>query len=471
MTTDTAQIHETAIDETAIEQLGAQRRGRLIRPADAGYETARHVWNGMIDKYPALIVRCAGVADVMTVVRFAREHELEVAIRGGGHNVAGNGTCEGGLVIDLSAMKGIRVDSASRTARAEPGLTWKEFDHETQALGLATTGGLVSSTGIAGFTLGGGIGWLARKHGMACDNLRSVDIVTADGQLLTASPIQNADLFWGIRGGGGNFGVVTSFEYQLHSVGPIVFGGAVFHPLERASELLRFYRDWAAHTPEELTTLVAIMTAPPLPFIPAELQGRPAIAIAACYAGGLDQGETVVQPLRQFGPPAADVLGPIPYTALQSMFDEGAPPGMHNYWKSHYLAALDDSAIDTIIAHAAALPAPSAQIHLHQLQGAAARPPKEGASFGHRDAAYALNIIGTWTDPGETDGQIAWVRDFWSAMEPFSTGVYVNFLGEEGQDLVEAAYDAGAYRRLVEIKRKYDPTNFFHLNQNIKPSE
>jgi FAD/FMN-containing dehydrogenase len=445
---------QTDLDGEAIENLSAQLRGALIRPDDAEYETARRVWNGMIDKHPALIARCAGVADIIAAVNFAREQGLQVAVRGGGHNVAGNAVCDGGLVIDLSPMKGIRVDLAGRTVRAEPGLLWSEFDQETLASGLATTGGLVSTTGVAG---------------LACDNLRSVDVVTADGQLVTASPIEHADLFWGIRGGGGNFGIVTSFEFQLHSVGPIVLGGAVFHPLERARELLTFYREWAAHTPEELTTLVVMITAPPAPFIPPDLQGKPAIAIAACYSGDPAEGEAIVQPLRTFGPPAADLLGPLPYTALQSMFDASAPAGLHNYWKSHYLGGLDDTAIDTILEHAAAMPAPFAQIHLHQLGGAAARMPKEGTAFGHRDAAYALNVIGTWADPQETDSQVQWVRAFWTAMEPLSSGVYVNFLGEEGDDMVRKAYDAGSYQRLVELKQKYDPSNFFQLNQNIKP--
>ena len=467
--TDLAPVHDVALDDEAIDQFGAQLRGRIIRSPDSEYETARRVWNGMIDKHPAIIVRCAGVSDVVAAVNFARDHSLTVAVRGGGHNVAGNAVCDGGMVIDLSEMKGIRVDGASRTVRAEPGLTWAEFDRETQQFGLATTGGLVSSTGIAGFTLGGGIGWLARKYGLACDNLRSVDIVTADGAVLTANPIEHADLFWGIRGGGGNFGVVTSFEFGLYSVGPIVLGGAVFHPLSRARDVLRFYREFAASTPDELTTLVAIITAPPLPFIPADLQGKPAIAIAACYAGAPEGGQAVVQPLRDFGPPLADVLGPLPYTALQGMFDEGAPAGLLNYWKSHYLGALDDAVIDVILDHAAAMPVPFGQIHLHQLQGAVSQSPGGATAFGHRDAAFAFNAIGTWADPAESGTNVQWVRDFWAAMEQYSSGVYVNFMGEEGEGMVRAGYDADDYRRLAALKHQYDPSNFFHLNQNIKP--
>jgi FAD/FMN-containing dehydrogenase len=361
------------------------------------------------------------------------------------------------------------VSPSDRTARAEPGVTWGELDRETQAFGLATTGGMVSSTGIAGFTLGGGIGWLARKYGLACDNLRSVDIVTADGELLTASAIQHPDLYWGVRGGGGNFGIVTSFELELHPVGPMILGGAVFHPIGRAPDVLRSFRTWASDARDELSLMAAIMTAPPLPFLPADLQGNPALAVAACYAGRLEDGERAVEPIRRFGPPAAEHLGPAPYLGLQSMFDESAPPGMYNYWKSHYLRALDDAAIDTILTHAAAMPAPFSQIHLQQTGGAVARVSDDATAFGHRDAAFVLNIIGMWTDPSETERTIQWVRDFWSAMEPFSTGVYVNFLGDEGDDMVKAAYDAEDYRRLVELKRRYDPENVFRFNQNIKP--
>lgn len=459
----------TELDEEVLRTFAGEVRGQVLLPDDERYDAARRVWNGMVDKYPAVIVRCAGVADVITAVSFARTHRLLTAVRGGGHNVAGNAVCDGGLVIDLSPMKGVRVGLADRTARVEPGVIWEELDHETQAFALATTGGLISTTGVAGFTLGGGIGWLARKYGMACDNLRSVDLVTADGQFLTVSPVEHPDLFWGIRGGGGNFGIVTSFEFQLHAVGPIVLGGAVFHPLDRAGDVLRFYRDNTAQSPDELTTLAVIMTAPPLPFIPEDLHGKSVLAIAACYAGPIDQGQRVVEPLRRFGPPAAEQLGPLPYTALQSMFDAGAPAGMNNYWKSHYLATLDDAAIDTILTHAAIMPAPFSQIHLHQLGGAAGRVPEDDTAFGHRDAAFALNIIGSWIEPEETGRDIQWVRDFWAAMERFSCGVYVNFLADEGDVLVRAAYDPDAYQRLVALKRKYDPTNFFRLNQNIKP--
>ncbi|MGH2443834.1 MAG: FAD-binding oxidoreductase [Chloroflexota bacterium] len=469
MTDQATTVRPTNVDEGAIEAFIASLRGEVIRPGDESYESARMVWNGMIDKHPSLIVRCAGAADVIATVNFGREHGMETAVRGGGHNVAGNAVCDGGLVIDLSSMRSVHVDPARRTAWAEPGCTWGEFDHETQAFGLGTTGGLVTSTGIAGFTLGGGMGWLVRKHGLACDNLRSVDIVTAEGKLINASPENHPDLFWGVRGGGGNFGVVTGFEYQLHPVGPMVFGGAVFHPLERAREVLSFYREFTARAPDELTTMAAIMTAPPAPFIPADLHGKSAIAIASCYAGSMEQGEAAVASLLSFGPPAGAHIGPVPYTMLQSMFDASAPAGLNNYWKSHYLASLDGDATDVILKYATMIPAPFSQIHLHQLGGAMSRTPNGSTAFGHRDAAYALNIIGMWADPAETDRDLQWVRQFWAAMERFSVGVYVNFMAEEDEGTVKSAYDAGAYQRLVTLKRKYDPVNFFHLNQNIKP--
>lgn len=448
--------------------LRAKLRGRLILPDDADYEEARHVWNGMIDKRPAAIVRCAGPADVVQAVDFARSQGMLVAARGGGHNVAGNATCDGGLVIDLSRMKGMRVDPDARTARAQAGLTWAEFDHETQAFGLATTGGLVSTTGIAGFTLGGGIGWLVRKHGLACDNLRSVDVVTADGRTLTASATQHPDLFWAVRGGGGNFGIATSFEYQLHPVGPVL-GGLVLHPVERARDVLRFYRDFVATAPDELTTLVVFLTTPPAPFIPAHLHGTPAIAIAACYAGDIEEGERVIQPLRAFGPPAVDLLHPLPYPMLQGMFDESAPAGIQNYWKAHYVAGLGDEAIDTLVGCAAAMRSPLTAMHIHHLGGAMNRVAADASAFPYRDAQFVLNFVGAWTDPAENADHMQWVRDSWQAMAPFATGgAYLNFMGDEGVERIKAAY-AGNYERLVALKRTYDPTNLFRLNQNIAP--
>jgi FAD/FMN-containing dehydrogenase len=461
----------TSLDEKAVQEFKANLRGELIRPEDSGYDAARKVWNGMIDKHPALIVLCTGVADVISAVNFARTNKLLVAVRGGGHGVAGNAVCDGGIVIDLSRMKGMRVDPTARTARAQTGLTWGEFDRETQAFGLAITGGLVSTTGIAGFTLGGGLGWLMRKHGLTCDNLLSADIVTADGRFLTASKTENADLFWGVRGGGGNFGIATSFEYRLHPVGKVI-GGLSLYPAEKAREVLHFYREYLTTVPENLTSIVFFLKAPPAPFIPENLHGAPVVGFAVCYAGSIEEGERVVRPLKEFGPPAVDLINPMPYTALQSMLDAGAPPGLQNYWKSEYLKGLSDDAIDTIVDHSARMQSPLSQVHVQHMQGAVSCVGADETPFGNRDAAYVLNIVGMWSDPKESETHTRWTREFFATMESFSTGgVYVNFLGNEGEKRVTAAYGQANYERLVALKNKYDPTNFFSLNQNIKPGK
>jgi FAD/FMN-containing dehydrogenase len=452
-------------------ELQQQLRGSLVRPGDPDYDAARSVWNGMIDRRPALVVRCAGPADVIAGLRFAREHELVVAVRGGGHNVAGFGTCDDGVVLDLSSMKGIRVDLRSQTARAGGGVLWRELDQETQAFGLATTGGLVSTTGIAGFTLGGGIGWLMRKHGLACDNLLSADVVTAEGQLLTASPLEHEDLYWGLRGGGGNFGVVTSFEYRLHPVGPIVFGGALFYPFEQAAELLRFYRDWTPSLPDELTTMVAFLTAPPLPFIPAELHGTKVVAVALCFAGEPGEAEAAIRPLRELGA-AAEHVGPLPYRMLQRMFDESAPPGLSSYWKTEVLDELVDGAADAIVAGAESLASPLSQLHLHHVGGAVARVGDDETAIGRRDMRYIANAIGTWADPAFAEGETASVRATAGALREFSPGgAYLNFLdADDGDERVRAAYGPEKHERLVALKDRYDPDNVFRLNQNIRPS-
>jgi FAD/FMN-containing dehydrogenase len=461
----------TVLDEAPIQEFKTSLRGELIRPGDKDYDNARKIWNGMIDKHPALIARCTGVADVISTVNFARTNKLLVAVRGGGHNVAGNAVCDGGIVIDLSRMKGMRVDPASRTARAQAGLTWGEFDHETQAFGLATTGGLISTTGIAGFTLGGGIGWLMRKHGLTCDNLLSADMVTADGKFLTANKNENADLFWGIRGGGGNFGIATSFEYRLHPVGKVI-GGLVLHPAEKAKEVLQFYREYLTKVPDELTSMAAFLTAPPAPFIPENLHGAPVIGIVVCYSGSIEEGEKVVKPLKEFGPPLVDLLGPMPYAALQGMLDAGYPPGLQNYWKAAYLKSISDSAIDTIVDHAARMKSPLSGVHIQHMPGVVNRASADETSFGNRDAAFVLNILGIWSDPKESEVHTRWARELFASMEPFTTGgVYVNFLGNEGEKRVMAAYGPSKYERLVALKNKYDPTNFFSLNQNIKPKK
>ncbi len=400
-------------------------------------------------------------------------HDLLVAVRGGGHNVAGFGTCDNGIVIDLSPMKKIEVDAGAGTARAQAGLTWGEFDKVTQAHNLATTGGLVSTTGIAGFTLGGGFGWLVRQYGLTVDNLLSAEMVLANGKRLTASPTENSDLFWGVRGGGGNFGIVTSFEYRLHPVGPLVYGGAIFHPVAKARDLLRFYREWTRTLPDEISTMAVFLTAPPEPFVPAELVGKPMVAIALCYTGSAEEGEKVVKPLRDFAAPAIDLVGPIPYVALQGMFDASAPKGIHSYWKTAYLGDLSDEAIATLVDNAAAMKtlSPFTAIHIHHWEGAVKRANPDATAFAYRDARFVLNFVGVWQPSDNADQHIAWVRGLAQAMQPYATGhEYINFMADEGAERVKAAYGAARYERLVGLKNKYDPTNLFHLNQNIKPS-
>jgi FAD/FMN-containing dehydrogenase len=445
--------------------------GRVILPDDRGYDDARQVWNGMIDKRPAMIVRCTGVADVIEAVRFARRHNMLVAVRGGGHNVAGYSVCEGGMVIDLSPMKGIRVDPAARTVRAQGGVTWGELDHETEVFGLATTGGLISTTGIAGLTLGGGIGWLARRYGLACDNLIEADVVTADGELLVASAKQNSDLFWAIRGGGGNFGVVTSLHYQLHPVGPMISGGMMLYPIETAANILRFYRDYIANAPDELSVFPAFIIVPPLPPVPADLHGKPAIALAVCYSGDTHNAEGVLQPLRSFATPSVDLIGSMPYSALQMLFDESAPRGALNYWKSDTLSELSDACIDVLVSHTSSLTqlSPLTIVHIYPLRGAIARVSPSETAFGQRDAQFSTIVAAAWFDPDQSDAHIEWVRGLWQGMRPYSTGgVQPNFLGDEGSERVRCAYGEN-YARLVTIKRRYDPSNFFSMNQNILP--
>jgi len=457
------------ISAAAVHTLAAGLHGLLIAPDDAGYDGARRVWNGLIDRRPALIAQCADADDVVRAVRFAAEHELSVAIRGGGHNVAGFGTCDGGLVVDLSRMAAVSVDAAARTARAQGGLSWGPVDRATIAAGLATTGGLVSTTGIGGLTLGGGIGWLMRKHGLTIDNLLAADLVTADGTRVTASAASNPDLFWGLRGGGGNFGVVTEFTYRLHPQDPMVFGGAMFFPAARAGEVLRAYAAWVRTLPDELTSLAVFLTAPPEPFMPPAVVGTPVIAVALCHSGSAEDGVRLVQPLRTLGP-VVDVVGPIPYLALQSMFDAGAPKGILSYWKTEYLGALGDRTIDTLVEHAGRMRAPFAQVHVHHVEGAVGRVPPDATAMGRRDAPFVLNVIGMWQDPAETDAQIKWVRVLADAVRPLGMGgQYLNFMGEESDERVRAAYGPEKYARLVELKRRYDPGNLFRHNQNIVP--
>ena len=458
-----------ALGAATIQEFRSSLRGELILPGDPPYEQVRKVWNGMIDKRPALIARCAGAADVVACIQFVRSYDLPLAVRGGGHSIAGFSSCDGGLVIDLSLMKGIAVEPIRRTARAQPGLTWGEFDRETQAFGLATTGGLISTTGIAGFTLGGGIGWLMRQYGLACDNLLSARMVTADGRLLNASEQENAELYWGVRGGGGNFGVVTSFEYQLYPVNHVI-GGMVLHPASRAREVLQFYRDYVATIPDELALMFAFLTAPPAPFVPESLQGQPAVGIVACYCGSPKTGHEIVRPLKEFGPPVVDVIGPMPYTALQTMLDAAAPPGLLNYWKSGYLQELSRDAIETLVIQAAKMASPLSTIHIQQLGGGVSRVPADATAYAYRDAPFVVNIISTWTAPSESEQHVSWTRETWNALQPcWTRGAYVNFMGDESAEQVKQAYGIN-YARLVALKNQYDPTNLFRLNHNITPS-
>jgi FAD/FMN-containing dehydrogenase len=452
---------QTVLRGSIVESFRASLRGSLLCAGDGGYDPARTVWNAMIDRRPALIARCQGAADVIGAVRFARTHDLLVSIRGGGHNVAGNAVSDGGLMIDLSPMRGIRVDPAKFVARTEAGALWSAFDHETQAEGLATTGGTVSHTGVAGLTLGGGLGWLMGKHGLTCDNLLAADIVTAEGDLVTVNQSENPDLFWAIRGGGGNFGVVTSFEFQLHPVGPTVLGGMVLYPLDQAGDVLRFYRDYARSSPDELTAFAVLLTTP---------DGHPAIAVAVGWFGPPSQGEKHLEPLRRFGSPLADLVTPMPYQQLQSMFDAAAPHGIPRYWKSGYFADLGEDLIDIIVERAATKTSPLTAILFFHMHGAASRVPPDETAFASRRDQWDVDLLSQWTDPAEADRHVSWTRAFWREIEPFSEGVYVNHLGaDETVSRVRAAYGTN-YDRLASLKNRYDPTNLFRLNNNIQPA-
>jgi FAD binding domain/Berberine and berberine like len=460
-----ADLASSVLADSAIQEFKTSLQGALLRPGDAGYDDARKIWNGMIDRRPALIACCRGVADVINSVNFARTHQLLVAVRGGGHNVAGNAVCDSGLMIDLSLMRSIRVDPAHRTARAEPGATWGEFDRETQAFGLATPGGQISTTGVSGLTLGGGWGHLTRRHGLVSDNLISADIVTADGTVLTVSATQHADLFWGLRGGGGNFGVVTSLEYQLHAVGP-VFGGIVAHPLAKGKEVLHLFRDLTVGAPDDLASDIVLITMP---------DGTPVIGVVACYNGPVEVGERLLKPLRTFSPPLMDAIGPMPYTTAQKLVDDFYPKGLQDYWKSSFIAEISEAVIDVMVRYCGNRPSPMCHgLIEHQLGGAVSRIDREATAFNHRDVQYTFMSIGQCAEPSEVEACVRWAREFWEAMQPYTTGgVYVNYLGQEadeGADRIKAAYGPEKYQRLVALKNKYDPTNLFRLNQNIRPT-
>jgi FAD/FMN-containing dehydrogenase len=443
----------------------------LLTPSDPGYDVARAVWNGAIDRRPALIARCADADDVAAALALARERGLEVAVRGGGHGVAGWAVCDGGLVIDLSPMRAVAVDARARTARAGGGVLWGELDAATQRHGLATVGGIVTHTGIAGLTLGGGIGWLMRKHGATVDNLLSAELVTADGRRLTASAAEHPELFWGLRGGGGNFGVVTSFEYRLHAVGPAVLAGPIYYALEDGPDVLRHYRDFIADAPDELTTILNLRPAPPLPFLPPELHGRPVVTIVACYAGDPVDGERVLRALRSFGRPLVDAIAPRPYVEVQRLFDPAVPHGWHYYWKSWEVPPLTDETIDLLVEHAARIASPRSYIIVFQLGGAIARVPADDTAYPQRGAAHNVNINAVWVEGDKDAGaHIRWAREAFAALEPTAAGrAYVNFMADEGQERVRAAFGPERYARLRAVKRRYDPDNVFRRNANIAP--
>src|SRR5207302_6925656 len=458
------------LDQAALGRLRSSSKGELVFPSDATYDERRKIWNGSIARRPALIARCSSVSDIVAAVRFGRETDLPTAIRSGGHSFPGHSTCDGGLVIDLSPMKAIGVDVEKRTARVQAGVLLGELDRATQAFGLAVPAGIVTHTGLAGLTLGGGIGWLMRKFGLTVDQLLSVDIVTADGEFVTASEDENADLFWGIRGAGANFGIVTEFEFQLNELGPTVVAGPIAWPMEKSPEVLRFYRDWLAGAPDELMTIVIHRKAPPLPFVPQEFHGKPVVMVVPCCAGSIEEGEEVVRPMKEFSSPIFDLCVPKPYLMHQAMFD---PSFLHYRWyyfKSCDVAELTDDVIDLTYEHSQRINSPFTAFPIWQMGGAVARVGENETAFGGRNAGFTYNI-GACTETADGfDEEREWVRNFWSALQPYQMGAYVNFLEDGGADRVRAAYGPEKYARLRELKRRYDPDNFFRINQNIPPA-
>jgi len=470
VTFNTSTGSSTSLPSETVDTLRGQLRGALLLPGEPGYDESRSLWNAMIDRRPAAIVRAAGAADVIQAVTFAGEHQLLLAVKGGGHNIAGNAVCEGGLLLDLSRMKSVRVDPFARTARVEPGATLADLDRETQHFGLATPTGINSTTGVAGLTLGGGFGWLSRKLGLTIDNLLSVDLVTAQGNLLHASEGENEDLFWAVRGGGGNFGVVTSFEFQLHQVGPQVLSGLIVHPLSAGGEILRGYRRLVAAAPEELTCWMVLRKAPPLPFLPPEVHGTEVVILALCYAGDLEQGRKAVAPLRELGKPIADVVGPHPFAGWQTAFDPLLQAGSRNYWKSHDFVELSDGAIDLMLEYAGGLPSADSEVFIASLGGAINRVPAAATAYPHRNIQFAMNVHTRWSDPAQDRTCIAWAREFFDKMAPHASGgVYVNFMPDDEAQRVRAGAYGPNFERLARLKARYDPNNLFRLNQNIRP--
>lgn len=460
-----------SVTKEDIEQWKSGLRGALLQPGDAGYDEARKIWNGMVDCRPAVIARCAGAADVRAALAFARERGMRVAVRGGGHNIAGTAVCEGGLVIDLSLLRAVRVDPEARLAWVDPGATLADFDHEAQAFGLATPLGINSTTGVAGLTLGGGFGWISRRYGTTVDNLLGAHMVTADGSWHRVDADHDADLFWAIRGGGGNFGVVTQFEFALHPVGPEIYGGLVVYPLEQADQVLPRYRQFIGAAPDDLTVWAVMRLAPPLPFLPPEVHGKPIIALASCYIGDAAGGAEAVAPLRDFGKPYGEHLGPMPFTAWQKAFDPLLTPGARNYWKSHNFAALDDGLFATVVDAMGKLPSPECEIFIGALGGEVGRVAADATAYAHRDANFVMNIHGRWQQPADDGRCIAWTRETFESLTPYALGsVYVNFLTQDEAARVDAAYGPN-YQRLARIKAHYDPQNLFRGNQNIVPMQ
>lgn len=460
----------TTLAATTIDELKRHIGGQVILPHDSAYEAARRIWNAMIDKHPALIVRCASTSDVLRSVNFARDNGLPLAVRGGGHNIAGNAMCDDGLVIDLSQMKTAKVDPGSSRVTIEGGATLADLDAATQAHGLATPVGINSTTGVAGLTLGGGFGWLSRKYGMTIDNLESAEVVTAAGEVVHASATEHPDLFWAIRGGSGNFGVVTHFEYRLHDVGPEIMCGLIVYPISEAKQVLQHYREFIAKAPDELSVWAVLRKAPPLPFLPEETHGKEMIALAVFYAGDPNQAERLIAPLHKFGTTLGAHIGVQPYIAWQQAFDPLLAPGARNYWKSHNFSMLNDKLFDAVIEYIEKLPSSQCEIFFGAIGGATSRPTPDSAAYAHRDAKFVMNVHGRWDDPADDARCIQWARDFFNASAPFASGgVYVNFLTADEGDRVRDAYGPN-YDRLAKVKRKYDPTNLFRVNQNIRPA-
>ncbi len=465
-------MSQSTVTGPAVDELRAKVAGEVITPEDPAYEEARRVWNGMVDRRPALVVRCASTEDVVAALGCAREHDLLVSVRCGGHSTPGYSSCDDGLVIDLRPMSGVQVDADARTARVGGGAVWAELDAATQEHGLAVTGGRVSDTGVAGLALGSGSGWLERMYGVACESLLSAEVVTADGATVTASAHENEDLYWGLRGGGGNFGIATELEFRLHPVGPVVTAGLLMYPRAQAGEVIRFYRDYIAEAPDEVAGGVALLTAPPEPFVPEEVRGKPAVGIVFCYVGDIEQGAEQAKALREFGSPVIDMIQPMPYAAVQQMLDAGSPRGVREYFKVASLRDLPDEAVDTVVAQAEALPAPFGQLILAPMGGAVGRDGSDAMALSVGDAPWTYFCLGMWMDPSEDERNISWTRGFHEAMRPFSDDTTLpNFIAaDDGAARLRAAYGEDKYARLVALKQRWDPDNVFRLNQNIVPS-